>query len=132
LRLGFIPRGYDLALLVLRLWMGSALFLRHGLNKVSGFSRMAAHFPDPFHIGARRSLALAVFSDAVCSLLLVLGLGTRWAALIVAINTGVAFVMVHKFQLMGDGSGELAWVYFGAALTLFLAGGGRFSVDGRD
>ncbi len=92
---------------------------------------MATHFPDPLHIGARRSLAFAVFSDAVCSLLLVLGLGTRWAALVVAINTGVAFVLVHKFHLWGDGTGELAWIYFGAALTLFIAGGGRFSVDGK-
>jgi putative oxidoreductase len=129
-RLGFLPRGYDLALLVLRLWTGAGLFLRHGLNKAAGFSRMAGRFPDPIHIGSRRTLAFAVLSDAVCSLLLILGLGTRWAALVIAINTSAAFVLVHKFQLMGDGSGEFAWVYFGAALTLFIAGGGRFSVDG--
>jgi putative oxidoreductase len=130
-RLGFVPRGYDLGLLVLRLWTGIGLFLMHGLPKVTGFSGMAAHFPDPLHIGSRWSLAFAVLSDAICSLLIVLGLATRWAALIVAINTGVAFVMVHKLHLFGEHNGELAFLFFGAALTLFIAGGGRFSVDGK-
>ncbi len=128
-RMNFLPRSYDFALLALRLCTGAALFVRHGLTRLNGFSRIAAHFPDPFHIGARWSFAFAMFSDAICSLLLIAGLGTRWAALVIAINTAVAFVFVHKLRLLGDGSGELAWVYFGAALTLFLAGGGRISLD---
>jgi putative oxidoreductase len=130
-RLGFVPRGYDLGLLILRVWTGISLFLNHGLGKITGFSGMQAHFFDPFHIGSRWSLLLSVCAETVCALLVVLGLATRWAALVIAIDLGVAFVLFHKFQLMGEHSGELAWVYFGAALTLFVAGGGRFSLDGK-
>jgi putative oxidoreductase len=130
--LGFVPRGYDLALLVLRVWFGVSLFLRHGLPKIAGFSHLASHFSDPLHIGSRNSLALAALAEGICSLLLILGLGTRWAALIIAIDVGVAFSMIHKFHLLGQNSGEFAWLYLGSALALLIAGGGRFSLDGKE
>ena len=129
IRLGFLPQAHNLALIALRLLVGVSLFLRHGLEKVSGFSQMAKHFPDPLHIGAVPSLAFALFSDAICSLLLIIGLGTRWAALIVLINTTVAFTLVHKMRLSGEHNGELAWLYLSAALVLFLSGAGKFSID---
>jgi putative oxidoreductase len=130
-RLGFMPRGYDLALLVLRVWVGFSLFLGHGMGKIMHFSTMASHFSDPLHIGSRQSLALAALAEGICSLLLILGLGTRWVALIIAIDVGVAFSMIHKFHLLGEHNGELAWLYLGAMLALVIAGGGRFSLDGK-
>lgn len=130
-RLGFIPRGYDLALLVLRVWVGFSLFLAHGMGKILHFSQLAPHFSDPLHIGPRLSLGLAAFAEGICPLLLILGLGTRWVALIIAIDVGVAFSMIHKFRLLGEHNGELAALYLVAALTLLIAGGGRFSLDGK-
>jgi putative oxidoreductase len=126
IRLSFLPHGNNLALLTLRVFVGLSLFLRHGLEKVTGFSEMVRHFPDPLHIGAQWSLAYALFSDALCSLFLILGLGTRWAALFVAINMSVAFLFVHSMHLAG---GELDVLYLAAALTLFFAGAGKYSVD---
>jgi len=129
IRLSFVPHVNNLALLTLRVLVGTSLFLRHGLEKVSGFSQMVQHFPDPLHMGAHWSLTCALLSDAVCSLLLVVGLGTRWAALVIAVNTGVAFTLVHRMHLSGEHNGELAWMYLAVALTLFMTGAGRFSID---
>lgn len=129
LQLSFVPRSVDCALLLLRIWLGGTLFLKHGLEKLTGFSQMAAHFPDPLHIGAVPSLIFALISDGICSILIVLGVATRLAALIVAINTAVAFVFVHHARFFGQGNGELPWLYLGGALTLLLAGPGRHSVD---
>jgi len=129
IRLSFLPHAQNLALLTLRIFAGASLFIRHGLEKVTGFSQMAQHFPDPLHIGAHSSLAFALLSDAVCSLLLIIGLGTRWAALIIAVNTGVAFTLVHKMRLSGEHNGEVPWLYLAASLALFFAGAGKFSVD---
>jgi putative oxidoreductase len=129
LGLSAIPLDHDLALLVLRITIGVPLFLKHGLEKVTNFSQMAARFPDPVHIGPVPSLVFALFSDAICSLLILFGLGTRLAALVVVINLAVAFGLVHKFAFFGPHNGEVAFVYLGAALTLVLAGGGRFSLD---
>ena len=129
LRLSFLPHAHNLAVLLLRVFMGTSLFLRHGLEKITGFSEMVKHFPDPLGIGAQWSLGFALISDALCSLLLIIGLGTRWAAFIIAVNTAVAFVFVHRMHLSGEHNGEMAWMYLAASLALFLSGAGKFSVD---
>jgi putative oxidoreductase len=59
----------------------------------------------------------------------ILGLVTRWSALVLAIDMGVAFVGIHKGALSRQGSGELAFIYLMGYVTLLLAGPGSFSVD---
>lgn len=124
-----MPVSTDLGLLLLRVWIGFSLFLKHGLEKLTGYSQMAARFPDPIHIGSHASLLLALLCDAICSILIILGLATRIAALLIAINLAVAFSLVHRFAFFGPHNGELAFLYLGFALVLVIAGGGRFSID---
>ena len=128
--LSFLPRSYDFALLLLRVWFGYMLFYKHGIEKIFTFHQMSQHFPDPLHIGATWNLVLAMISDGICSLLLIPGFATRWAALYIACIVGTAFVMVHHMALSGQHNGELPYLYAGAALTIFFAGPGRFSIDG--
>jgi putative oxidoreductase len=80
-------------------------------------------------VGHSTSLTLTVFAEVVASLLLVVGLTTRFAALVLAINMTVAFFLIHKATLTGEHNGELAFVYLAGYLTLLLAGPGRMSVD---
>ena len=120
--------GTDLGLLLLRIILGTSLFLKHGLEKVTHFSQMSGHFPDPIHIGSHWSLVYALISDAICSLLVVLGLGTRFAAFIIAVNLGVVFCLVHHYAFL-TGQGELIAIYFGGFLALVFTGAGRFSLD---
>ena len=120
---------FDAALLILRLFAGFLLFYCHGLPKLHNFSQMSAHFPNPLHIGSLPTLLFAVLSDAICSLLVLFGILTRYAALIVAINVGAAFLFVHHMALTGPHNGELPLLFFGAYLTLVLAGPGRYSID---
>ena len=119
------------ALLGLRLFTALPLFLKHGTEKLFRFSHMAQHFPNPLHIGVVPSLLFATISDGICSLMLILGLATRWAALIIFINIFVALAFVHHFQVFGPQGdhGELILLYLGAAFALFMAGGGKYSVD---
>lgn len=126
-----LPSSVDLGLLVLRLVTGVSLLRKHGLEKVFNFSAMAGHFPNPIHIGVIPSLVIAMISDLVCSILIILGLGTRWAALFSFANIFVAWAFVHHFAFAGQGGdhGELVVLYLGALMTIFLAGPGRFSVD---
>jgi putative oxidoreductase len=131
LELSRIPHSVDLALLVLRVWMGMNLFLKHGLGKLLGYSEMVARFPDPLHIGAQTSLVIALVSDGICSVLVILGLATRWSAFIIFANVFVAWATVVHFQFFGRGatSGELMFLYLGGFLSIFLAGPGSFSLD---
>jgi len=104
LQLGFLPRSTDAGLLVLRLWLGLSLLLLHGWTKLTNFSDMAGKFPDPIGFGSSASLALAVFAEVACALLIVAGLFTRAAALTQTILMSVAFFVVHKGALAGPSS----------------------------
>jgi len=130
-RLDFVPRSPDLALLVLRLWIGLSMLFLHGLAKLTHFSEKAAQFPDPIGGGSKLSLALAVFVEVFCSALLVLGLFTRFAALFGVVMLSVAFVVVHNAAVSGAKSGELALIYLAAYVFLFLTGPGRWALDQR-
>lgn len=130
LRLSFLPKSTDCALLALRLWLGLTMLLNHGWAKAQGFNEYAAKFPDIFHIGSKFSLGMAIFAELGCSVLLILGFLTRFAALNLAITMGVAFFLVHKASLApGPASGELAFLYLGGYVAILLAGPGKWSVD---
>ena len=119
----------SLGLLALRLFCGLTMLLHHGLDKLENFNTLAGGFPDPLGAGHKVSLGMTVFAEVVAAGLLALGLLTRFAALVLAFEMGVAFVAIHKLTLGGSAPGEFALVYFGAFLTLLLAGGGTFSLD---
>ena len=118
----------DIGLLVLRVVLGAMLFFKHGLEKITHFSQMSAHFPNPLHIGSHASLIFATLSDAICSLLVVLGLGTRFAAFIIVVNMSVALYFVHHMALRQE-HGEMMMVYIAGFVALIFAGGGRFSLE---
>lgn len=129
LQFNFIPRSTDLGLLVLRLWLGLSLVVLHGWAKLTGFSGLAGKFPDPIGMGPSASLGLAIFAEVVCAVLLALGVLTRFAALVLIILMGVAFVFVHGRALSGPASGELAYLYLAGFVTVFLTGPGAYAMD---
>jgi putative oxidoreductase len=131
LRLDFLPASIDVGLLVLRLWLGLSLLLLHGLDKARDFQKMSGGFPDPLHLGHAQSLSLSMVGEVLCPVLIVLGLFTRLGALGSMINMTTAFFLVHHRKLSGDHSGELAFLYLAGFTAIFLAGPGRFALDGK-
>jgi len=118
----------DAGLLILRVFLGMAMCFGHGIGKWSSlFSGEEIKFADPFGVGMLPSLVLAVFAEVICSLLLALGLLTRWALIPLIVTMFVAVFLVH----LSDGFGvmEKALLYGIGYLTLFLAGPGKYSVD---
>ena len=118
-----------MALLVARLWFGLTMLFNHGLVKLFHFSEMVGAFPDPLRIGQEASLVLVVFAEVAGALLLAVGFMTRVAAAVLVIDMFVAFLMVHKTELSGQHSGELAFLYLAGYIVLLIAGGGLFSLD---
>jgi putative oxidoreductase len=129
LTLAAIPQSLDAGLFVLRLGFGLSLFLKHGLEKLTGYSHMVTHFPDPIGIGPHLGLAYALLSDGICSLLVILGLGTRWAAGVIVFNLIVVFTFVHHMNFLGDPHVEPVVLYIVGFLAILIAGAGRWSLD---
>lgn len=131
LRLEFIPTSVDLAVLVLRTALGVQMLMGHGWGKLATFSERAATFPDPLHIGHSTSLALAIVGEVGCSVLICLGLLTRFAAVGSAITMAVAFFLVHHAHLTGENNGEMSFLYMIGYIAILLIGPGRYSLDAK-
>lgn len=116
----------SIGLLMLRVGIGG-LMLVHGTGKIQGFSQMADSFPDPFGLGSRLSLILAISAEAGCSLLLIAGAATRLATIPLMVTMLVALFYIHRADPWNVK--ELAAVYLLVYVSLLLTGPGRFSLD---
>lgn len=124
---GNYPNNVNIALLILRVVIGFFM-LTHGWGKMETlFSGEPIQFPDPIGVGATASLALAVFSEVLCSLLIIIGLGTRFAAIPLLITMVIAAFVVHIND--GFGKQEFALLYAIIYLTIALIGAGKYSLD---
>jgi putative oxidoreductase len=112
----------SLGLLVSRIPWCVALFYFHGLEKVTGFDKMAVHFRDPLGLGPHFTLMYATAADAVCSVLILLGILTRPAALLLFVNVLVALIFIHPWE-------ERLLLYNAYFLMILLVGPGRYSLD---
>ena len=124
--------AFNVALLALRITFGLILCFYYGIDKLRNFGHLQYVFPDPFHLGHRISLALVVFAELLCSLLIALGLFTRFAALVAVISMGVAEFWAHHGHVPMAGAmvHEQAYLYLVAFFVVLLVGPGRISVDG--
>lgn len=133
-KLKFLPASVDCGLLLLRVWFGSAILLNHGWGKLQNFSRTVAFIKGSTHLPTLLAW-LAITAETVFSALLIIGFLTRFSAAMLAATMAVAFFMVHHHALGvapgSPGPGEPAFLYLGVFVGLFLAGAGRFSVDGK-
>jgi uncharacterized membrane protein YphA (DoxX/SURF4 family) len=124
----------DLGKLVLRLALGGLTLLHHGLGKIA--TGPAAVMGLVAKSGLPPALGHLVYvGEVLAPLLLVAGLWTRPAALVVAINMIVAVLLVHAGQFgelskSGGWALELQGFYFFTAVAIALLGAGKFSVGG--
>ncbi|MCE2901138.1 MAG: DoxX family protein [Gemmatimonadaceae bacterium] len=121
---------HDRGVLALRLLMGSPMIALHGWGKAQAlFAEGPVSFADPLHLGATPTLIIAVLTEFVAPMLVLLGVRTRWAASATAATMSVALVFVHGGALTGDHSGELAYLYLVGFVVLAIMGGGRYALE---
>ena len=116
-----------LGLLILRA-AGALMMLTHGIPKLMQlFSGEPIAFASVMGLSMGVSLALAVFSEVVCSVLVLLGLGTRLAAIPLLITMLTAAFHYHAADPFT--AREPALLYGVIFLVILVMGGGKYSVD---
>ena len=124
---GDYANNVNIALLVLRIVIG-IFMLTHGWGKMETlFSGEPIQFADPIGLGANFSLVLAVFAEVLCSILLIIGLGARLAAIPLLITMLVAAFIIHAND--GFSKQEFALLYAVIYLTIAMIGAGKYSLD---
>lgn len=123
------PRTNDT---IVNIWLflfrvsAGAFMLTHGIPKFLNLVEGSTQFADPLGIGQTLSLILTVFAEFLCSVLLILGIGTRLAALPLIATMVVAAFYVHgtdPFQQK-----EMALLYLIVYITILVFGGGKFEL----
>ena len=124
---GTYSKNINLLLLLVRIIVG-AFMLTHGWGKfLKLIGDGAITFADPLGIGETTSLVLTVFAEVFCSILIILGLATRFAAIPSLITMLVAAFIVHAND--GFGKQELALLYGTIYLVIAVLGAGKYSLD---
>jgi putative oxidoreductase len=123
----------DQGKLVLRVIL-AILLLFHGVSKLTGgiafITGMLQKAGLPGALGY-----LVYIGEVVAPLMILFGVFTRAAALVVVINMIVALLLVHTKQFFtlsetGGWALELQGLYLGAAVAVALLGAGRYSIGG--
>jgi putative oxidoreductase len=123
----------DQGKLILRVIL-AALVLFHGVSKLIGgigfITGMLEKAGLPGVFGY-----LVYIGEVIAPLMILFGVYTRAAALVVVINMVVALLLVHTSQFFtvnetGGWALELQAMYLGGAIVVALLGAGRYSVGG--
>ena len=121
------PLHTDLAILLVRLIFGG-LFIYHGYTKLMAYDQILPMFGDIIGIGSRLSFNLVIFAELGCGFLVAVGFLTRLAVIPILITMSVAYFIAHgkdPFQVK-----ELVFFFLAMCVPVFIAGSGRFSLDG--
>lgn len=101
----------------------AVLFIMHGWMKVPGIMSGETSIVS--------LMGLAAIIEVIGGILILIGLLTRWVALIAALEMLVAFFMAHAPQGLNPlaNRGEPALLFFAAFLVLIAFGARKWAVD---
>lgn len=116
----------DIAILLARISI-AILMLTHGISKIALFNETPVQFMDFMGLGTEMSLALAIFAEMGCSVLILLGLATRVAVIPLIITMLVAVFIVHGADPFAKQ--EMGLHYLLVYIMLLLTGSGKYSLD---
>lgn len=117
----------DVILLLVRIIFASSMIM-HGLPKLEKLlGGEPIQFANVFGMGASTSLTLAMLSEFGCSLLVLIGLGTRLAVIPLIITMLVIVFHIHLDDPFSKK--ELPLLYLTAFTGLLVMGSGKYSID---
>ena len=132
---GFAATASDALLLVGRILLGW-LFLAAGWGKFANIPGTITYFTNLKMPAPQFFAYLSAMLETLMGAALILGLGTRYAALLVFVFVIVATALAHRYWEYPAAQQTTQYNFFlknfalmGAMLVLFVTGAGRFSLD---
>jgi len=114
----------------------AAIYAPSGFSKLTHLDVFAQSLTNRGVPGSIFTAILGASVEFFASVAVVIGLKTRWAALLLAAFTVIATLVSHRYWDIQDAVRTIQYVQFmknvaitGGFLTLFVAGSGRYSVD---
>tara|TARA_B100001113_G_scaffold172752_1_gene141416 strand:+ start:2946 stop:3317 length:372 start_codon:yes stop_codon:yes gene_type:complete len=117
----------NIALLILRVVFAGSMLYGHGLGKLNRLLEGNLSFSNPLGIGEIPTLILAVFSEFLAPIFIIIGYKTKFFSFFPAATMFVAAFIVH----WGDpfGKVEKALLFLTVFVILMMTGPGKYSID---
>ncbi len=117
----------NIALLLLRIVFCGAMIYGHGLGKLNKLIAGNLKFSDPIGIGEAPTLFLAVFSEFIAPIFILIGFKTKFFSFFPAATMFVAAFVVH----LGDPFSrmEKAILFLAVFVFFMISGPGKYSID---
>ena len=117
----------NIALLILRVVFAGSMLYGHGLSKFNKLIQWDLSFANPIGIGEAPTLILAVFSEFIAPIFIIVGYKTKFFSFFTAATMFVAAFVVH----WGDPFGriEKALLFLTVFVILMMTGPGKYSID---
>lgn len=117
----------SIALLLLRIVFCGSMIFGHGLGKLNKVLDGNFNFSDPIGIGETPTLILAVFSEFIAPIFILIGFKAKIFSFFPAATMFVAAFIVHlddPFSRM-----EKSLLFLAVFTTFMITGSGKYSVD---
>lgn len=117
----------NIGLLLLRIVFCGAMIYGHGLGKLNKLIAGNLNFSDPIGIGEAPTLFLAVFSEFIAPIFILIGFKTKFFSFFPAATMFVAAFVVH----LGDPFSriEKAILFLAVFVFFMISGPGKYSID---
>lgn len=125
----------NMARLFMRLFTG-VMFMQFGIRQIANFNEVAATFPALMGMSSETTLLVMIMIEIICSMLIILGLFTRFALIPPIVSMAIAEHVIMQysaseelFKLYTIQAGYLPIMFIGIFLFMMLAGPGKISLD---
>ena len=117
----------NIGLLLLRIVFCGAMIYGHGLGKLNKLIAGNLKFSDPIGIGEAPTLFLAVFSEFIAPIFILIGFKSKFFSFFPAATMFVAAFVVH----LGDPFSriEKAILFLAVFVFFMISGPGKYSID---
>tara|TARA_B100001769_G_scaffold140947_1_gene110372 strand:- start:817 stop:1185 length:369 start_codon:yes stop_codon:yes gene_type:complete len=117
----------NLALLILRIVFAGSMLYGHGLRKFNKLIEGDLSFSNPIGIGEAPTLILAVFSEFIAPIFIIIGYKTKFFSFFTSATMFVAAFIVHWGEPFGRV--EKALLFLTVFIILMITGPGKYSID---
>lgn len=117
-----------MAILFLRIFIGGVMLL-HMVGKLQDYDNYILNFQTILGFNQATSFALTIFFEGMFAAMIIMGTGTRLAAMMMAV---VSTLALWEIFLSGEITSEMAklqFLYMGIYITLVISGGGKYALS---
>lgn len=117
-----------MAILFLRIFIGGVMLL-HMVGKLQDYDNYILGFQSILGLSQATSFALTILFEGLAAVMIIAGVGTRLAAMMMAIVALVALWEAFLAEEIASAAAKLEFIYIGIYITLVISGGGRYAVS---